>query len=226
MCFNVFGSLRASMPAFTTLFQRVLVPEIGVASVEDVVCEWSPRPKRSFLDDNTAFDAAVWFTDADGRKCLLGVEAKYTDSFSERTYDDGQYRTVTAECGWFVVEGTFDRLKKSKTSNQLWRNMLLAASLELPRAGKSRVDWAGVAVLCLATDNGAKKAQAELEPLLTDKGKDRLRIVTLEDLVAKAAEIDDVSEWAEQFRRRYLADPKTLTAPAQTRLAQVTPPSP
>ncbi|OWY61445.1 hypothetical protein B7486_63745, partial [cyanobacterium TDX16] len=143
MCFNVFGSLRASMPAFTTLFQQVFVPEIEVASVEKVVCEWAPRPKRSFLDDNTAFDAAIWFTDGDGRRCLLGVEAKYTDSFSERTYDDGQYRTVTAESGWFVVEGTFDQLKRSKTSNQLWRNMLLAASMELPRAAKSRVDWAG-----------------------------------------------------------------------------------
>lgn len=220
MCFNVFGSLRASIPAFTTLFQQAFVPEIEVASVDRVECEWSPRPKRSFLDDNTAFDAAVWFTAADGRRCLLGVEAKYTDSFSERTYDDGQYRTVTAESGWFVVEGTFDRLKRSKTSNQLWRNMLLAASMESPRAGKQRVDWAGAAVLCLATDNGGRKALAELEPLLTEKGKDRLRLVTLEDLVATAGQVDDLSDWAETFRRRYLADPATLTAPAQTRVAK------
>jgi hypothetical protein len=215
LCFNVFGSLRDDLPTFASLFRQAFVAE--ATDVRKVQCEWSPRPKRSFLDDNTAFDAAVWFTDAHGRRCLLGVEAKYTDSFSEQTYAYEQYRAATADSGWFV-EGTFEQLSRSKASNQLWRNLLLAASMESDRAGNQRVDWAGIAVLCLATDHGAKKALAEVEPLLTDVGKDRLRLVTLEDLVEQASGIDATADWAETFRRRYLADPATLVAPDQTRI--------
>jgi len=107
---------------------------------------------------------------------------------------------------WLHIE----QMSRSVPANQLWRNLLLAASLESSKAKAHRVQWAGVVVLSLAADHGAAKAIAEVEPLLVDGAKDRLRRGTLEDLVATAAGHEDLAAWADLFRRRYLADPKTL----------------
>ena len=206
LCFNIFGALRDE-PAFLPLVQQLFAPT--AVSVDAVVCEWRPRPKIDFLDDNTAFDAAIWFTDDQGRSCLLGVEVKYTDSFSTKLYGYVPHRDATLASGWFA-EGTFEQMSRSVPANQLWRNLLLAASLESSKAKAHRVQWAGVVVLSLAADHGAAKAIAEVEPLLVDGAKDRLRRVTLEDLVATAAGHEDLAAWADLFRRRYLAEPKTL----------------
>jgi Transposase, Mutator family/PD-(D/E)XK nuclease superfamily len=111
LAFNVFGALGAH-PEFICLFRRVF--DNRAIAIEDVTCEWSPRPKGLYLSDNTAFDAAVRYLDADGHRCLLGVEVKYTEPFSTTVYDEGRpYRTLTRTSGWFrpgaYVTGTSTR---------------------------------------------------------------------------------------------------------------------
>ena len=157
LAFNAFGAL-GDHPQFVELLRATFAPR--AVGVEEVICEWSPRPKASHLDDNTAFDAVVFYRDDLDRRCALGVEVKYTDSFSPKEYDTARYRALTETSGWFAP-GAADRLKGSAT-NQMWRNVLLAASIE--RDGT--VDRAHVAILCPAGDAGAAAAldgvQAEL----------------------------------------------------------------
>jgi len=209
MCFNVFGALGLH-PNFLSLFQQVF--DERATKIEKVICEWAPRPRERFLGDRTAFDAAVWYLDDEGRRCLLGVEAKYTDSFSvdiHRTQEQ-RYRQVTESSGWFEANA-FELLFESKTSSQLWRNMLLAASIEAEKSdGEQPVHRAGVAVLCCADDPGYEKVEAEMRPLLTEAGDDHLRHVSLERLGEVARADEHLGTWARRFERRYLADPEQL----------------
>ncbi len=208
LCFNVFGALRSN-DAFLWLLQRTWAPE--AAEVLDVQCEWAPQPKQEHLADNTAFDAAVWFRDTANRSVLLGVEVKYTEPFSAKVYDTDRYRHVTDECGWFRP-GARDVLRSSGT-NQMWRNTMLAAAVEL--AGQ--VDRALIGTLSLGGDPGVAKAILPLTEQLTDQT--RLRSVTVEDLTAVAAGHPELESWVSAFRRRYLDDPTGDAGPEPSGLA-------
>jgi hypothetical protein len=195
LCFNVFGALGRH-PEFLSLFREAFNPQ--ATSVEKVVCEWAPRPASDHLDDRTAFDAAVWFTDSDNRPCFLGIEVKYTEPFSLKEYDSPRYREVAERSRWFRADAS-DRLVK-RSSNQLWRNMLLAASME--QHAEPTVDWAGVAVLSLEGDAGVTAAVSSVTADLIDST--RLTVVSLERLLDAAHGHPEFRGWAERFRRRYL----------------------
>jgi hypothetical protein len=210
LAFNVFGALREE-DAFVELVQRTWAPE--ASEILGVQCEWSPRPKADYLDDNTAFDAAIWFVDDKGRRCLLGIEVKYTEAFSPKPYFTNRYRRMTRDSGWFR-RGASERLKASAT-NQMWRNTMLAASVEL----QGDVDRALVGTLSLDGDRGVQRAVDGLTAELTDDS--RLRPVTLSDLVHQAESVPELASWAAAFAARYLEDP---LGPVSA--APVTPPAP
>lgn len=198
LCFNLFGSLRV-MPGFLGLFKDLFDPE--ATNIVDVQCEWAPQPPSAHLADRTAFDAIIFYDRSDG-PAFCGIETKYTESFSPKVYEPtGRYRQVTADCGWFddPVEAP-ERLKASK-SNQLWRNLLLAASVEL--AGLN--GRGSVAVVALAADKGAAKAMEAVRSELAPAGLERLRSVSLERMVDHARQSDEqLRTWANRFDRRYL----------------------
>ena len=198
LCFNLFGALR-NAPGFLGLFQQLFDPD--ATSIVDVQCEWSPQPATAFLDDRTAFDAIVFYERPDG-PAFYGIETKYTEPFSQKQYEPTKrYRQVTADCGWFEDPvGAPHRLKASR-SNQLWRNVMLAASMEL--AGlRGR---GSVAVVALKGDPGAAKACAAVSNELSSTGRDRLRSVSLEQIADVARSSDaELCAWANRFHRRYL----------------------
>ena len=167
----------------------------------DVQCEWAPQPPSAFLNDRTAFDAIVFYQRADG-PAFCGIETKYTEPFSQKQYEPtDRYRLVTAACGWFEdPTAAPDRLKVSK-SNQLWRNVILAASVEL--AG---VHGRGsVAVVALGGDPGAANASAAVAAELSSAASERLRSVSLEQIVDAGRGSDEgLRAWANRFHRRYL----------------------
>jgi hypothetical protein len=194
LCFNLFGSLRTE-PAFLTLFQRVFDP--AATRIIDVLCEYAPQPPDDYLADRTAFDAVVFYeTDAGPR--FVGVETKYTEPFSAKEYETERYDAVSKDSGWFEDPAAAPNVLKGSKSNQLWRNMMLAASLELAGAhGRG-----AVAVVALEDDPGATKAVKILREHLTDQT--RLVWAPIEALLAAADGIPELAGWSLAFRLRYV----------------------
>lgn len=85
LCFNVFGAL-GTHPAFASLLRTSGIDQ-DARTVEDVICEWAPRPASHHLGDRSAFDALVRYSAEDGSQRFIGVETKYTETFSPTEYE-------------------------------------------------------------------------------------------------------------------------------------------
>ena len=193
LCFNLFGSLRGE-PAFLTLFQRVFDP--AATRIIDVLCEYAPQPPEEYIADRTAFDAVVFYDTASGPR-FMGIETKYTEPFSAKEYESGRYDTVTRDSKWFEDADTAPVVLKRSKSNQLWRNLMLAASMEL--AGTH--GHGSVAVVALEDDPGATTAIKILREHLTDQT--RLIWTPIEQLLDAADGVPELAEWSRAFRLRY-----------------------
>lgn len=195
MCFNLFGSLRDE-PAFLILFQRMF--DAAATEILDVQCEYAPQPPEAHLGDRTAFDAVVRYRTAEGAR-FMGIETKYTEAFSEREYDNDRYREVTRTSRWFNDPDNAAGVLKGKKSNQLWRNLMLAASVEL---GASFAGQGAVAVVALQDDQGAAQAISILGEHLAQPS--RLVWAPIESILDAADAIPDLAEWSFAFRQRYV----------------------
>ena len=195
MCFNLFGMFRA----YPEAAGRVLsgVTGLPIDQVESIEVEWIPQGRHP-LGDRTAFDALVVYRDREGRRGFLGVETKYTESFSRKVYDKDRYREVTAwpEAGF--VAGAAQRLMAVDT-NQLWRNSLLAVAVR----AQMEFDFGAVWVVALEDDPHVQTALAVFEDL--HSAPDQLvRATSIERLVAAAQTEPVFTRWAGDFSRRYL----------------------
>lgn len=76
MCFNLLGDLRADTGLATQVARRWF-PDLE-ATVDEVRFEWSPgRADPEYLDNRTAFDAALILHLGDDRHGVVGIETKY-----------------------------------------------------------------------------------------------------------------------------------------------------
>lgn len=199
LCFNLFGAL-GSESQFLGLFQACF--DGAATSITDVVCEWAPTggSAEANLGDRTAFDAVVFYERADG-PAFMGIETKYTEPFSQKEYTSHRYDEVARGCGWFADPDQAIQRLTAKGSNQLWRNLLLAAALD---AEGSRGRGA-VSVVCLADDPGAQRAMDAVTAELAPTASDRLQVVSLESIVDSVAGVaPELTGWAGRFRSRYL----------------------
>lgn len=197
MCFNLFGALR-NETGFLPLFQ--LLFDQQATAITSVTCEWAPQPRENYLDDRTAFDAVVHYQRRD-QPAFCAVEVKYTEPFSQKEYSRERYREVTGECGWFAdPDGAAERLKH-RESNQLWRDVLLAAALD----NEGTYGRGSIAVVSLAGDPGADTAVEAVAAELHHGAAVRLIDVSLETIVDSVPWVaPDLQGWAHRFTRRYL----------------------
>lgn len=191
MCFNLFGSM-GEVPGFLHVVQGLLDPRAG--GIERVVCEIVPTDR---LQDRTAFDAMVEYRRSDGTAAFLGIETKYTETFSQKRYDNGHYRSVTETSPWFVP-GAAHALVGTRT-NQLWRGLMLASLYE-EVAGRR----GAYVVVGTADDTAAIDTVEVVRNQLTDP--DRLRYVSIEQFVdaARATGHPSLQSWADAFSLRYI----------------------
>jgi len=196
LCFNIFGAL-GTHPALPALLRTAGVDQ-SAANVDDVICEWAPQPASAHLGDRSAFDALVRYRAEDGSRRFVGIETKYTETFSPTEYQRAEYVRVTEESGWFKP-GAESALVGSAT-NQLWRTVMLAASVD--SAGQLGVG--SVLVLTLDDDQDAAACVAMVRSQLTDES--RLQHVTYEHLMeaCRWTGDPDLEAWARRFRLRYL----------------------
>jgi len=119
LCFNVFGYLPKE-PKTVELLRTIL--SIDIVHLDSIECEVAPLA-TDHLQDRTAFDAFIVFRDSLGERCFVGIETKYTDSFSPTVYSSDIYDEITERTGFFR-HGAAEVLRGRKT-NQLWRMALL-----------------------------------------------------------------------------------------------------
>lgn len=195
LCFNLFGHLRAHPHEAATVLSSAF--DLDIAVVDRIEVEWAPDPGRH-LRDRTAFDAFVEYRTDDGKRAFVGVETKYTESFSPEEYDTAEYRRVTANPGSGFRPGAADVLKGGAT-NQLWRNALLVVSLRQ----RERFEYGHVAVVACENDLGLRKALDAFAQQL-DAPSSLLRTVSYERIIDEAARLAALHDWAVAFRTRYL----------------------
>ena len=192
-------------PEFLAVFQQLLrLPRR--AAITDICVSGlrSPRPTSSATEPLSTRWSSIRRRDGP-RFC--GIETKYTESFSVTEYDNPTYATVTRESGWFTNPEEALSALRHRRSNQLWRNVLLAAALE--RKGVRGTGW--VAVVALANDRGAEAAAGAVAAAL--KEANRLKVVSLESIVEAAAQRPSLEAWSNEFRRRYLTPPAAVSEP-------------
>lgn len=200
MCFNLFGAMRDEV-TFLFVFQRLF--DTRATAITSIVCEWMPSDPEVRLGDRTAFDAVVFYETAEG-PAFYGIETKYTEPFSQKVYEPSEtnrYHQVTYESGWFAAPDSDIAALQGSASNQLWRNTMLAARLD-QHGGFGR---GSLAVVALADDPGVTKALDVVAPALADSHAERLRFLTVEEILDATDELaPDLSWWATSFRRRYV----------------------
>lgn len=119
LCFNFFGELKMDT-AFGLRVLQSIWPEL--TELVDVFFEFAP--KHYAVGDNSALDVA-FVVRAGERLGLIGMECKYTDSFSSTIYDKASYRVQYERSSSFLAP--YDAFL-TKDFNQLFRNFLIVDS--------------------------------------------------------------------------------------------------
>jgi hypothetical protein len=204
LCFNIFGQFDAYRQAAARTMNAVLPWHI--TAIREIRVEYAPTLARNELGDATAFDAFVHVDTPDGPS-FLAVETKYTEPFSPKQYPPDKYRDIAeGDAGWFMT-GT-SQAASGPATNQLWRNAMLAQLTDKHYPGYGQ---GHVVVLTAKDDKHAQKAVTDLEAMLHAPHQ-RLRHVTLEQLVAAAEKEPDLAGWARLFAARYiLSGPSAAT---------------
>lgn len=205
MCFNLLGDLHSDHDLATRV-ARQWFPDLD-GTVDDVRFEWSPgRADPEYLNNRTAFDAALIVHHDSGRHGVIGIETKYHERpVREKKPDEEKlkrYVEVTERSGAFRP-GWRDLLVEDdpggKKLRQIWLDHLLVLAMLQHPSGL----WAtGRFVLVHPAENvGFAGLAREYADLLSDPSTFEVR--TLEDLLDGGG-LPEATVTA--FRDRYLTD--------------------
>jgi hypothetical protein len=125
LCFNILGPVALDPDGLGTAVFWALLPDF-VARVERVSFETSSgRRDPHFLDDATAFDAAVHVITPDGTPGTAFVEIKYSEGMTgPAARHRGRYDEASREVRLF--RGPDSPVLRSLALEQLWREHMLA----------------------------------------------------------------------------------------------------
>ena len=187
---RLFGNLLSSHPLTLNLFAplcrdlelaaqilRAIVPDIDVKAVIDVRFEHSPgRQDATLTGDRTAFDAAFSYERSDGKRGLVGIEVKYSESGQEAAPAElsACYTGLARSSGLFK-EPDHAALRVSPL-NQLFREHLLA------QAAVMRGDYAEGYFLLIAPRNNhlVQRAVSLYAAFLAEPGKTQVPFIIVE----------------------------------------------
>jgi hypothetical protein len=175
----------------------------------EVLFEWSPgRADPRWLDDRTAFDAALLVRTSEGIR-LIGVETKYHE-YPEREplvrrragtevtrVVKQRYRHVSAAAGLFARADAIEELWGTDVE-QVWRDHLLALACQQESSAIIAVRY----ILVAPAQNPPWPNVAErYAALLSPAARPTFEYRTLHSMIDDAA---DLLAHATHFRRRYL----------------------
>ncbi len=212
MCFNLFADLRAAHAAGNSAAAEALrrtFPDAQMMEIEHLDVEMIPRPTSAYIDDKTAFDAAIRFRDASNRPGLVSIETKYTDHLAGNCASKQERKHALAdELGLFTDEGR--RYFADFGYDQVARNLLLTLAYARRHSCVTALNY----VLSLRCDDEARQAVDGLRAHLASRFRDRIHWLPLEDAVARALDTApmEIAQPLRRFRERYL-DFSPLQAP-------------
>lgn len=193
LCFNFFGELMADTD-FGLKILQLWWPNI--TELKRVIFEFAP--KERFTNDNSAFDVA--FEVAIGNQIgLIGLECKYTDTFSSTEYDKPTYRELFKNSNSFVAD--YNDLKASRY-NQLFRNQLISEGL----IQNSKYQFVKTGLFCYEQDNSAIEIGQEFKKMLANP--DSFTIITYRSFIENIQQLDIdwlKREWTMLLWARYCA---------------------
>jgi hypothetical protein len=191
LCFNFFGELMADSK-FGLKVLQTWWPDL--TELKKVIFEFAP--KERYTNDNSAFDIAfeVYIGNQSG---LIGLECKYTDTFSSTEYDKPVYKEIFNKSSSFATN--YDNLKFSKY-NQLFRNQLIAEGL----IQNNKYDFVRTGLFCYEQDKSAIETGQELKQMLTNP--DNFKVITYRNFIENVQLLDldwQRREWTMLLWARY-----------------------
>jgi hypothetical protein len=136
MAFNIFLPLKwHNFEVGNSVFKE-LFPFLNIKHLVDIKMEYVPgdgagKENRKITTDNSCFDVYVEYTNNKNERCGMGIEVKYTESFSQSDYwketgykKERYINAIEKYALQFAMENAQDYLQP--TYNQLFRNQLLA----------------------------------------------------------------------------------------------------
>ena len=204
MCFNLFSDFleRARSDCGTTC--RVLAAmfaESPIAAIESVEVEMLPRPTERYIDDKTAFDAAVLFRDASGRPGLASIETKYTDELGgNKARNEDRKFELALNLGLFTDDGL--AWYRTHGFDQVARNLLLTFAYARVEGLHHAMNY----VLGPAEDEEAPRAVESLRLRLAPAFRDRIMWLPLEHAIERGLSVADqfLADHLKRFHSRYL----------------------
>jgi len=204
MCFNLFADFRATVRTGRSAGRDVLAAiftSSPIHSIDDVIVEMIPRPTHLYIDDKTAWDAAIFYTDPTGQKGLASIETKYTDKLGgNRASKEGRKLDLARKLEVFNRSGL--QWYTENGFDQVARNLLLT----LAYAGRHALAHARNYVLALQDDDEAAEAVAQFKTRLAPCYQDKIEILPLETVVERglACAHDRFAAHLSRFHQRYL----------------------
>lgn len=177
LCFNFFGEFKNDLK-YALLVIRQFWPEIQ--EVRKVIFEFAPL--ENYSKDNSAFDVA--FEVRIGKKLgLIGLECKYTDTFSKTEYDRKEYRQIFSNAkGAFLAD--YEAYIAAEY-NQLFRNEILAEGL----IQNGQYDFVYTGLFCHPEDDGAIKTGEKFQAMLNRNDKS-FKVITYMEFIEKMQQLD------------------------------------
>ena len=193
LCFNFFGELKMDYELGLKILQRFFP---GITGLQKVIFEFAPR--ENYLDDNSAFDIA-FFVERGSEKGLIGLECKYTDTFSKKEYDREEYREIFQRS--HIFKHKYSRYKASRF-NQLFRNQLLAESM----LQYQQIDFVYTGLFCHQDDHPALKTGEMFSQMLAESAV--FQSITYQDFIEKIQILEPnwgQREWTMMLWARYVS---------------------
>lgn len=140
MAFNIFLPLKwnnfeVGNRVFKELFSSLNIKQVVDIKMEFVPGDGTGKNDRKITTDNSCFDVYVEYIDIHGNKGGIGIEAKYTESFSNSDYwkEEGAKKeryidAIEKYSSQFSMEYAKEYLQP--TYNQLFRNLLLTEEVK------------------------------------------------------------------------------------------------
>lgn len=177
LCFNFFGELKIDTDFALQVLQQFW-PEL--TKVTRVMFEFAPVEK--YTNDNSAFDVAFEVT-ADNQNGLVGLECKYTDTFSQKEYDKAEYRHIFDQSKEMVFAVGYEEFIAARF-NQLFRNQLIAEAL----IQNSHYHFVYTGLFC-HQDDSALQTGVEFQRMLK-KGDKVFKAVTYQSFIEKIQRLE------------------------------------
>jgi len=178
LCFNFFGELKLDLALAQKLLRRFYP---GITKVTGVKFEFAPT--RKYTNDNSAFDIAFDVM-AGEKRGLVGIECKYTDTFSQKEYSKEEYHQIYSKGGERIFAAPYEDFIAARF-NQLFRNQLVGESL----VQNEEYDFVLTGLFCHQDDVNARETAAIFQGMLKD-GASKFRVITYQEYLENIQQFD------------------------------------